>query len=324
MKLSIIIPIYNVAHTLERCLLSLPDSLPDVEIILVDDGATDDSGIIADTWAVSKSRCRVIHQSNKGLSEARNAGINVAIGEYITFVDSDDFVSEGLYEQLLELLEKHPEYDLLEYSVQKVLFGGQRQSLLLSNHTYTSWQEYWIAGQAYLHAYAWNKISKRQLWTDIRFPKGRFFEDVYLLPLLAAKAKLIATTSIGNYYYCENPQGITHMALANEWHDLLQAHLGIYQQLRELSILKENPRYRTSYQEELLNIQLRDYLLSGYRPISLGFRLDLHYSHFKFKAVILNCLGIHYLCFIVKTVYEIKKRTRLLHQRASFHAVKRP
>ena len=96
MRLSIIIPIFNVEDTLQRCLESVLTQADErMEVVLIDDGSTDSSGRIAEEMTADKGNCRLIHQTNKGLSAARNAGIEVATGDYLTFVDSDDFVAEG-------------------------------------------------------------------------------------------------------------------------------------------------------------------------------------------------------------------------------------
>ena len=121
MKLSIIIPVYNTEQTLEKCVDSvLQSSLNNFEIILVNDGSTDNSANICESYKNSyPEQVLVIHQKNQGLSAARNAGLGIAKGQYITFVDSDDYISKDLYCHLLEQLNTHKNIDLLEYSSYK-------------------------------------------------------------------------------------------------------------------------------------------------------------------------------------------------------------
>ena len=210
MELSIVIPIYNVERTLQRCIDSvLGQSFQDFEMILVDDGSKDNSSVMADEIAQSDSRISVIHQSNQGLSAARNTGIKVAKGKYITFIDSDDFIAQDTYKGIIDLLNAHPEYDILEFSVIERYGSKAQNTLILDDCVYQNKQEYWLKGQAYRHTYAWNKIYKRELFTNIEFPKGKNFEDAHTLPKLMAIAKTIATTSRGTYYYCWNNEGIT-------------------------------------------------------------------------------------------------------------------
>lgn len=109
MKLSIIIPVYRTQDTLERCLESiLQQSFTDYEMILVDDGSDDGSPQLCDEYARKDARIRVIHKENGGLSDARNAGIREARGEYITFVDSDDTMVDNTLENLIQEIQQHP------------------------------------------------------------------------------------------------------------------------------------------------------------------------------------------------------------------------
>ena len=103
MTLSVIIPVYNVEETLDRCVESvLKQRVDDMEVILVDDGAPDKCPEMCDHWAAKDQRIRVIHKPNGGLSDARNAGIDMACGDYITFVDSDDWIADNTYPPLID------------------------------------------------------------------------------------------------------------------------------------------------------------------------------------------------------------------------------
>ena len=118
MRLSVIVPIYKVEDSLDRCVSSIvAQNCPATEIILVDDGSPDSCPDICDQWERRNASIRVIHKANGGLSDARNAGIQVAKGDYITFVDSDDYLSPDTYTPLMEMLESMPEADMLEYSI---------------------------------------------------------------------------------------------------------------------------------------------------------------------------------------------------------------
>ena len=118
MNLSIIIPVYNVEQTLQRCVKSvLEQSFTNYEIILIDDGSTDKSGQMIDSLAETDNRCTAIHQPNRGLSAARNTGIEIATGNYITFIDSDDFIAPETLTPLMNILETRKGIDLLEYPV---------------------------------------------------------------------------------------------------------------------------------------------------------------------------------------------------------------
>ena len=170
MKLTVIIPVYCVEATLDRCVESvLRQDVPDMEVILVDDGSPDRCPQMCDDWKARDARICVIHKENGGLSDARNAALDIAKGDYITFVDADDWISPDTYKPLLERM---GDSDLLEYSI-----AGR---LSLHDTTYHHASDYWLQSRAYTHAYAWNKLYRRSLFSHIRFPKGRVFE----LPLL--------------------------------------------------------------------------------------------------------------------------------------------
>lgn len=105
--ITVIVPVYNVAKYLEKCVKSIQDqTYKSLEIILVDDGSTDSSGAICDKYATEDSRIRVIHKPNGGLSSARNAGLDAATGDYVGFIDSDDYIAPDFYESLLKISDK--------------------------------------------------------------------------------------------------------------------------------------------------------------------------------------------------------------------------
>ena len=149
MKLSIIIPVFRTEATLDRCVKSVVgQSFDDFEVILVDDGSPDRCPQLCDEWAMKDSRIIVVHQQNMGLSAARNAGIDRAKGEYLTFVDSDDYIGE---DTLKEVMGKMGDNDLIEYPIWR-FYGARHQSLLtFSDKGYASADDYWLSTQAYLH-----------------------------------------------------------------------------------------------------------------------------------------------------------------------------
>ena len=156
MKLSIVIPVYNVEDTLDRCVESvLRQGISDFEVILVDDGSRDKSAAICDEWQAKDAHILVIHQENRGLSAARNAGISRATGELITFVDSDDFLKEGTYSGIIALAER---YDIVEYPVCRFHQSSSQQIISFSDKVYTDPKRYWLDAKGYSHTYACNKL----------------------------------------------------------------------------------------------------------------------------------------------------------------------
>ena len=299
MKLSVIIPVYRVEATLDRCLQSVVgQTFTDLEVILVDDGSPDGCPQKCDEWGRQDGRIRVVHKQNGGLSDARNTGIALARGEYLTFVDSDDFLDVDTYAKVLPLADGS---DIVEFPVFKG-YGSSAQCLLdFGESTYEKMEDYWLRGQAYEHTYAWNKIYRRELFQGICFPKGRVFEDVWTLPLLLQRAKRVVTTRQGLYYYCLNPQGITATASGPQLEMLLEAHL------RTMGHWTDDRYYM-----HVLNIQMDVCELTGKAARLPGRRVDVlgkglpHRQ--RLKAVALRLLGIDRLCKLNKTIHQWRKR----------------
>ena len=305
MKLSIIIPVYRVEDTLDRCVGNvLKQDYDDMEIILVDDGSPDGCPQKCDDWAGKDSRIRVIHKSNGGLSDARNAGLDIVQGDYITFVDSDDFICLSTYGPLMHTLSKRPDIDILEYPVIVNYRSPKQYKLDFTEDTvYDNISDYWYKGQAYLHSYACNKIYRSSLFEEIRYPKDIVFEDIHILPKLLKKANTIMTTGKGLYYYCQNPSGITATADGNALRMLLQPHI---------EIIKESKLRDTLFQTyylHVLNIQMDVYELTGDAPILPQIHLNPQYFNGKqrLKATALNILGIKRLCITNKILHKFWK-----------------
>lgn len=186
-KVSVIVPIYKVEPYLKRAVASiLHQTYHNLEIILVDDGSPDQCGRICDDYAKEDNRITVIHKENGGLSDARNAGLDAAHGEYIVFVDSDDFIAEDYVETLMQCLKKYDaDVAMCSYAVtasvelDESIFKASRDEMVevcdrreLLNNLYDANHK-----DATYFIVSWNKIYKASLWQDVRFPKGRIHED---------------------------------------------------------------------------------------------------------------------------------------------------
>ena len=303
MKLSIIIPVYRTEATLDRCVMSvLRQNTPDMEVILVDDGSPDNCPALCEGLAARDSRIRIIHKTNGGLSDARNAGIDIATGAYVTFVDSDDYLANHTYGPLMERLEQQPDIDILEYPVY-VHYGSHSQYKTDFNPetTYHDMEAYWLEGRAYQHTYACNKIFRKSLFDEVRFPVGKVFEDAHTLPLLLQKAATVQTANLGLYYYCSNSNGITQTADGEALRMLLQPHVEMISQME-----RRDKDFQTYYLH-VLNIQMDVYELTGDDPILPN--LPIQSAYFtgveKMKAIALNELGIKRLCKLNKFIHKI-------------------
>lgn len=184
-KISVIVPVYKVEPYLSRCLDSIINqTYRNLEIILVDDGSPDHCGEICDEYARQDSRIRVIHKSNGGLSDARNHGIDVATGDYIAFVDSDDYVTTDMYEKMLARLEFDNSdmvvcnyYRFDEGSVPPEYGYINLPDRVLSKDE--AFDFYLQIGGDYVSA--WNKLYKRGIFADLRYPTGKIYEDTFVI-----------------------------------------------------------------------------------------------------------------------------------------------
>lgn len=296
LKLSIIIPVYQVEQTLRRCIDSvLSQSFTDWEMILVDDGSPDGCPDICNDYSNNYDKIIVIHKENGGLSDARNAGINVANGEYITFIDSDDYLGEETLAKIMTIMYNHPEYDILEYPVFEHFSHLKKEHhLTFENCEYSDMRSYWLDAKTYCHTYAWNKIYRKSLFASVKFPFGKLFEDAYTLPLLLKKAKVVATTDQGMYFYSHNADGITVNADGKALAGLLEAHLKVLPEMAD-----------AEYYAHVLNIQLDVYEQTGDDPI---IPILPYYTTWKLK--LLHIIGIKRLCKLNKTLHSLMRRKR--------------
>lgn len=237
MKLSIIIPVYNVERYVIRCLESVAMEMDDdCELILVDDGSTDASGALCEHFSNSHSHLSivVIHQPNGGPSAARNHGLEVAKGKYVTFVDADDYVDPQSISMNMNFLMAHPEVDMLEYPVE--VHAGSPQAYLESflDETLTA-DIYvdWIRREGYKHCYPCNKIFSAVLWSDLRFPVGRYFEDTEVMPKVLKRCRCVHYSSRGCYRYILRPSSNTTSYRYDKQRMLFADNYRLYQEIRD-------------------------------------------------------------------------------------------
>lgn len=224
--ISIIVPIYKVEAYLKKCVESiLNQTYKNLEIILVDDGSPDGCGKICDEYAQKDNRIKVIHKENGGLSSARNAGLEIATGEYISFIDSDDYVAENFIEKLYNLAVEN-NADISECNFLKfendVVLKNENESVEL----YTSYDM--LKRMYNTHAtrtiVVWNKLYKKKIYDNLRFPVGKINEDEFITyKAFYNSNNLIATTNLSLYYYRYSPQSIMGRKFNAKRLDLLDA-----------------------------------------------------------------------------------------------------
>lgn len=211
--ISIVVPVYNVENYLSQCIESLlVQTHSNVEIILVDDGSTDGSGAICDSFAAQDNRISVIHQENGGLSAARNAGIKAAAGSYIGFIDSDDFADKDMFAALLEAA-VHNHADVAacgRYITDDEGNVTGKEFTLPERKTYGSadaMEQILLSGE--LDVAAWDKLFRADLFDNIEFPVGRINEDAAIIFHILAKTISIVHVGKPFYYYRTRGGSIT-------------------------------------------------------------------------------------------------------------------
>lgn len=252
-KISIIVPVYKVEDYLKKCLDSLiAQTHRDLQIILVDDGSPDSCGEICDEYAAKDKRIVVVHKENGGVSSARNAGLALADGEWIGWVDPDDWTEPDMYAYLLEGAKKHGADIVVcgrqeEYSARCVPRGCQDErclstetalQLLLENDT--------------IQSFLWDKLWKRSLFDGVEFPEGRTFEDMTVMHRLFERAGKVCCLPAVKYHYLQREGSIvSNLALKNKVNFYLAA------QKRRSDLQERWPQFR-----QLLEVQCMTSIIS--------------------------------------------------------------
>lgn len=200
--ISVVVPIFNVENYIRKCIESICNqTYSNLQIVLVDDGSTDSSGAICDDYALIDSRITVIHKKNGGLSDARNAGIDIAFGEFIAFVDGDDWIHPQMYELMLEqIVEKKADFvtcGFQQHDEQSFIKKIEKKSINYIELTGTEA----MAEIEKPFVMAWNKLYRKELFDDIRYPVGRLHEDEFVIHRLLYKACKIVVLEKPLYFY---------------------------------------------------------------------------------------------------------------------------
>lgn len=204
--ISVIVPVYKVEPYLDKCISSIVNqTYKNLEIILVDDGSPDNCPTMCDAWAEKDSRIRVIHKTNGGLSDARNAGMTVATGELMAFVDSDDWIVPDMYEYLYQRLTEDNS-DIAACGVQMVWENKTPSRMLTRDGNCVLNQEEAmraIIEESWLKQPVWYKLYKTALVRDILFPKGKCHEDVFWSYQAVGRAQRVSVSDHIGYYYLQ-------------------------------------------------------------------------------------------------------------------------
>ena len=230
--ISIIVPIYKVEPYLRRCLDSIVNqTYTNLEIVLVDDGSPDACPQICDEYAAKDNRIVVIHQKNGGLSDARNAGLEICKGDYISFVDSDDWIESDYISTLFSLIEAN-QAEIAVGNFQRFSLNNDhfpKEHLVTETLTSDKILEK-ILFQKNSYTIAWGKLFKKDLFNDIRFPVGKIHEDEYTGYKPYCYAKKISCTSKILYHYLIRSDSITGQEVFQDKSDILEDEAKFFHQ----------------------------------------------------------------------------------------------
>lgn len=223
---SVVVPIYGVEDYLENCVNSiLNQTYKNIEIILVDDGSPDKCGKICDDYAILDSRVKVLHKKNGGLSDARNVGIEVACGKYITFIDSDDYISEDYISVLLKsLMEEDADISICKLKATSNLkedVSSKTQEGIFIYSTETAIEEMLYSKE--FSTSACGRMFCTNLFDDVRFPVGRYSEDLFTIYRIILQSKKIVFVKREAYFYYTRPGSITNEKFSIKQLDTIDA-----------------------------------------------------------------------------------------------------
>ncbi len=246
--ISVVIPAYKVEAFLDRCLQTVVNqTYSNLEIILVEDGSPDRCPEICDAWANKDPRVRVIHKTNGGLSDARNAGMSIASGEFVAFVDSDDYLACDMFEKLLEAIEADKS-DIAACAVEMVwedgrpgqLFTVQKRCVLDREQAQAA-----LLSETLLKQPVWYKLYKREVIQGIPFEKGKYHEDVFWSYQVIGRANRVSLIENVGYYYTQRSDSIMGRGYSLDRLDALEAAEKRYDYIaREFPSLEKRARLK--------------------------------------------------------------------------------
>lgn len=291
---SIIIPVYNTSQYLRRCIDSIVYQFDetDGEILLINDGSPDDSEQICLEYVSKYSFIKYCYKENGGLSSARNYGIDRANGEYLLFVDSDDELKEGVISHIKALLKENRDVDIITFSLVKRFSNGYELELIAGNYIMENQQEmlYHIFDNKGADVYPCNKVFSRKLFSSLRFPNGKLYEDMYLIPQLFMISKKVIFTSFVGYIYYIHSQSITASSINYKQLDNIRNRFLILKKIKGI----RNIQLLQKVNEVIIN----GFLSTGFKVILESDLQKKKYFYQKLKKMIFVYIKINKALFL--------------------------
>ena len=321
--ISIIVPIYKVEKYLDRCINSiLNQTFKDFELILVDDGSPDRCGDICEEYAKKDKRIKVIHKENGGLSDARNAGLDIATGKFIGFIDSDDFIHKDMYMILYDAIIKSKS-DISQCKFKYFSKEDELNKNIINDGKYEIYNNIDAIGEVIdnknLNANVWNKLYKRELFNDIRFPKGKIHEDEFVTYKVFYRAKTVSYVNKELYYYFSNDTGIMKNLNINskfDWIEAIEERNEFLLSIKEKSLFNKSNshlffnlikiRYNIKKSEELKNKSQMYNLVNEKIKYSLNAISDKS-SYSKLNKIVVSLMKLNFNFVVFYDFYNYKR-----------------
>lgn len=309
--ISVIVPVYKVEQYLDQCVQSIVDqTYKNLEIILVDDGSPDNCPAMCDAWAEKDNRIKVIHKKNGGLSDARNAGMEIATGDFIAFIDSDDYIRLDMLELLYSSIITNNS-DISACGIEMVYDNGaasqkmtSNQNIILDNIDAVNA----IIDETILKQPVWYKLYKSALVKDILFPVGKYHEDVFWSYQAIAKASKVSIFTDVCYFYRQRSESIMSEGYSLKRLDAIEG------KIERIEFLKSN--YPTITNKAIENL-LFSCIYHG--QLSIKFLLDVEQKnaltklkgYFKKYYMPLKELSITHKCWLIMASFSFNLTCRL-------------
>lgn len=318
-KVSVIVPVYNVEEYIDKCLDTLTNqTFKDYELIIINDGSPDNSeSIILDYQKKYPKLIKYYKKENGGLSSARNYGIEKSTGEYLMFIDSDDYVSNDMVEKLYNKIDKE-QSDMVICNYYRVTCKGKfikNYNINLGTTNIKSNPEILLNKQA-----AWNKIYKKELFSQNKFDEGKYYEDLRLIPKLYLECKKIAFIDDFCYYYIERDNSIMKDINLEKNYEIVEAIDSL------ITYYKSHNKYER-YKEEIEFMMLDNIMVSTFDRIICStdniknnlkrywdfidnnfpnYRVNKYIKTWDKKRKLIYFLNSHKLYFITKLIFKMK------------------
>ena len=318
--ISVIVPVYNVEKYLRKCVDSvLSQTYTNLEIILVDDGSTDNSGKICDEYALKDPRIIVIHKQNGGLSSARNCGMKKAIGRFYAFVDSDDWIENIFIETLYNTLCKF-KTQIACVGYYNVKEGKMIAKQIAANPSIISSQQALQQSFGKLGFFAWNKLFAVSLFNQITFPNGQLFEDMATIYKVFLQTDKVAISNLSLYYYNQsNMSSITKNKFSVKKLDYFKSSGAVLSYAKKMNdkfltyiILRERAYHISGFFRQMAAANFQD--LQVITPMQKELRhniFKLLFSHHKLTNklfAVVCCINFNLACNIYRIINGIKER----------------